>query len=97
MHHDLRAEQSLGIHWGTFELSDEPLDEPPRALSSASTTFSRTAPCPAPARRRGTYKNTACVLVPLSRARAKAGVRENDFFLLALGQTRQQPRPGAAQ
>ena len=64
MHHDLRAKKSLGIHWGTFELSDEPLDEPPRALA---------------------------------RARTKAGVREDDFFPLALGQTRKLPWRGAAQ
>ena len=45
-------------------MSDEPLDEPPRALA---------------------------------RARTKAGVSEDDFFLLALGQTRKLPRRGAAQ
>ena len=64
MHQDLRAKKSLGIHWGTFELTDEPLDEPPRALA---------------------------------RGRKKAGVSEDDFFLLALGQTRKLPRRGAAQ
>ena len=55
------AWHSLG---GTFELSDEPLDEPPRALA---------------------------------RARTRAGVREDDFFPLALGQTRKLLRRGAAQ
>ena len=64
MHQDLRAKKSLGIHWGTFELTDEPLDEPPRALA---------------------------------RARAKAGVSEDDFFLLTLGQTRKLQRRSAAQ
>ncbi|MQY63107.1 MAG: MBL fold metallo-hydrolase [Calditrichaeota bacterium] len=29
-HLDLRAERTIGMHWGTFILSDEPLLEPPR-------------------------------------------------------------------
>jgi N-acyl-phosphatidylethanolamine-hydrolysing phospholipase D len=32
---DLGARHMLGIHWGTFDLTDEPLDLPPRALSEA--------------------------------------------------------------
>ncbi len=63
IHRDLRAKRSLGIHWGTSELTDEPLDEPPRALAQAL---------------------------------ARAGVSDDDFFLLALGQTRKLPRRGAA-
>lgn len=61
IHRDLRARRSLGTHWGTFSLTDEPLDEPPRALAAA---------------------------------RAAQGVSEEDFFVLAIGQTRRLPRRG---
>ena len=55
IHRDLGAKQSLGVHWGTFELTDEPLDEPPRSLAH--------------------------------EARA-AGLAEDEFFVLAVGETR---------
>ncbi len=29
---DLKAMKLLGVHWGTFKLSDEPMDEPPELL-----------------------------------------------------------------
>jgi L-ascorbate metabolism protein UlaG (beta-lactamase superfamily) len=35
MHQDLRARYSVAMHWGTFILTDEPLDEPPRKLREA--------------------------------------------------------------
>ena len=35
MHRDLRSEQSLGMHWGTFKLTDEPMGEPPLYLARA--------------------------------------------------------------
>jgi N-acyl-phosphatidylethanolamine-hydrolysing phospholipase D len=36
IHLDLAASRSIGIHWGTFQLTDESLDEPPRALAAAA-------------------------------------------------------------
>jgi N-acyl-phosphatidylethanolamine-hydrolysing phospholipase D len=33
IHQELGAKRSLGIHWGTFKLTNEPLDEPPRKLA----------------------------------------------------------------
>ncbi len=35
VHLDVRSKKSIGIHWGTFVLSDEPLDEPPQRLKQA--------------------------------------------------------------
>lgn len=58
IHADLGARRSLGVHWGTFALSDEALDEPPRQLA---------------------------------RLRAAAGLTEDDFFTLAIGETRRLP------
>jgi N-acyl-phosphatidylethanolamine-hydrolysing phospholipase D len=36
IHRDVATERSIGVHWGTFELTDESLDEPPRALARAA-------------------------------------------------------------
>ena len=55
IHQDLGARQSMGIHWGTFELTDEALDQPPKDLA---------------------------------RARTAAGLSADDFFVLAVGETR---------
>ena len=35
VHLDLRSKKSVAMHWGTFILTDEPLDEPPRKLKAA--------------------------------------------------------------
>jgi N-acyl-phosphatidylethanolamine-hydrolysing phospholipase D len=35
IHKDIRSRKSLAIHWGTFILTDEPLDEPPKRLAAA--------------------------------------------------------------
>jgi N-acyl-phosphatidylethanolamine-hydrolysing phospholipase D len=58
IHQDLGPKRSLGVHWGTFELTDEALDEPPKQL----------------------------VL-----EREAAGISEEEFFVLSIGQTRRIP------
>jgi len=35
IHVDLCAKRSVGVHWGTFALADEPLDHPIKALAAA--------------------------------------------------------------
>ena len=35
IHRDVRAVQSVAMHWGTFRLTEEPLDEPPQHLAKA--------------------------------------------------------------
>ena len=35
IHRIVRADKSIAIHWGTFEMADESLDEPPKALARA--------------------------------------------------------------
>jgi N-acyl-phosphatidylethanolamine-hydrolysing phospholipase D len=59
IHKDLGAKRSVGVHWGTFNLTDEPLDQPPQDLAVA--LFGQ-------------------------------GVADEDFFVMAIGQTRVLPR-----
>ena len=65
IHRDLRAKRSLGVHWGTFQLSDEALDDPPHAL--------------------------------VEQRRLQA-LSDEEFFVLAIGETRQFPprRPASS-
>jgi len=43
-HADIKAKKSIGIHWGTFILTDEPLDEPPQKLGAALQQKKNPAP-----------------------------------------------------
>jgi N-acyl-phosphatidylethanolamine-hydrolysing phospholipase D len=56
IHQDVEAKRSIGVHWGTFKLTDEPLDQPPRDLAVA---------------------------------RQALGVKEVNFDVLAVGESRQ--------
>ena len=35
IHREVGAKRSVGMHWGTFQLTDEPLDQPPKDLQRA--------------------------------------------------------------
>jgi N-acyl-phosphatidylethanolamine-hydrolysing phospholipase D len=59
IHQDLNAKRSVGVHWGTFALTDEPLDQPPKDLAAA---------------------------------RQAANISDDDFFLMAIGETRRIDR-----
>ena len=37
IHKDLNSKNSVAMHWGTFQLTDEPMDEPPKLLKSLSS------------------------------------------------------------
>jgi len=32
IHKDLKSKKSIAMHWGTFQLTDEPMDEPVKLL-----------------------------------------------------------------
>jgi len=32
LHHDIKSKLSVGMHWGTFVLTDEPVNQPPEKL-----------------------------------------------------------------
>ena len=58
VHRDVGAKRSVGVHWGTFNLTDEPLDQPPQDLAAA---------------------------------REAVNLPVDEFFLLAIGETRKLP------
>jgi N-acyl-phosphatidylethanolamine-hydrolysing phospholipase D len=39
IHKEIRAKYSLGIHWGTFPLTAEPIDDPPQRLHEAAKSL----------------------------------------------------------
>jgi N-acyl-phosphatidylethanolamine-hydrolysing phospholipase D len=55
IHADLGAKKSIGVHWGTFQLTDEPFDQPPKDLDVA---------------------------------RHSMHVADDEFFVMAIGETR---------
>ena len=63
IHLDLGAKRSVGVHWGTFQLTDEALDEPPQQLA---------------------------------QARSAKGLADEQFFVMAVGETRKLARRAAA-
>jgi len=42
IHRDVKSRYSLGVHWGTFPLTAEAIDEPPRQLKEAADSLGRT-------------------------------------------------------
>ena len=36
IHKDIKSKHSIAMHWGTFQLTDEPMEEPPQLLKSLS-------------------------------------------------------------
>jgi L-ascorbate metabolism protein UlaG (beta-lactamase superfamily) len=42
MHMELRSKRSVGMHWGTFQLTDEPLLEPIERLEAAAAKMGQT-------------------------------------------------------
>jgi N-acyl-phosphatidylethanolamine-hydrolysing phospholipase D len=54
VHRDVRSRHSIGMHWGTFVLTTEPVDEPPRRLKEAAEA---------------------------------AGLAEDEFVVIAIGET----------
>ena len=35
LHHDIKSKLSIAMHWGTFVLTDEPVNQPPQKLKEA--------------------------------------------------------------
>ena len=35
LHQDVKSKLSVGMHWGTFVLTDEPVNQPPQKLKEA--------------------------------------------------------------
>ena len=40
IHLDVKSKRSIGMHWGSFVLTDEPMDEPPKNLEEAKAKYS---------------------------------------------------------
>jgi N-acyl-phosphatidylethanolamine-hydrolysing phospholipase D len=68
VHLDLGAKRSIGVHWGTFSLSDEPLDQPMHELDAArkekGVTEAEFFIIPIGATRRISPRDAACLAAP---------------------------------
>jgi hypothetical protein len=71
MHLDARARRSIGMHWGAFPLTDEPIEEPPARLAEAL-------------RRRGVPAEQFVAVRPGSVVCALAGPTDPDSQLVDL-------------
>lgn len=73
IHKDLHSKQSVGIHWGSFQLTEEFMDAPPRDLEDAI--------------RREQLKDEPCGESPISHADKRSSHQDINFGIMGHGET----------